>query len=660
MNEECWLDYLRIKRSIITKILFIMVLIVLISGTDGWLVNAQDGGGTTDFAGKTHISSARFDQQERLRVIVQFKVPLQNNQTELMTPAIRRAQTDLKSEMKEYHIKIIHEFDHLPYMAIEVDRAGFEGLLKSPLVLGVEEDKENHPFLLQSVPLIRANEAWTAGYTGAEQVVAILDTGVDKNHPALSSKVVSEACYSSGTIKFCPGGAAESIASNSALPCSDSRCDHGTHVAGIVAANGSVVTGVAKDSKLIAVQVFSLTSSGGLTAYDSDIAKGLDRVYALRNDFNISSVNLSLGSTTVYSDHCDALNSLLKTSIDKLRGAGIATVAASGNGGSTTGISSPACISTVVSVGASTDSDAVASFSNSAAILDLLAPGSNIYSTVPGSSYGTKSGTSMATPHVSGAWALIKSARPDATVTEVLQAFKDSGVPITDTRDTDPQNHTTKPRIDVFAALLKILFPIPSLPENILASDGDYSDKVRVTWNLAEHATYYQVFRDTAPFTTNAELVGDDITASLFDDTTLNGLESGTIYYYWIKACNISGCSDFSTPDAGWIHKDGLIAPTNVQASDGLFSQQVRISWNGVGGATGYLITRNTTNSTVDATVLSSNTLASPFEDLTALHDIEYYYWVQACDNDGCSPYSEADVGYLLDEYSVFLPLLNK
>ncbi len=103
-----------------------------------------------------------------------------------------------------------------------------------------------------------------------------------------------------------------------------------------------------------------------------------------------------------------------------------------------------------------------------------------------------------------------------------------------------------------------------------------------------------------------------------------------------------------------------LTAPTGVQASDGLFSEQVRISWNGVGDATFYKVARNTTNSTVGATVLSSNALASPFDDLTASHNTEYYYWVQACKNSGCSDYSVVDTGYLSDDYYIFLPLLNK
>jgi subtilisin family serine protease len=115
----------------------------------------------------------------------------------LNTPAIHTAQSDLLSTLSSNNVRLIHQYDYIPFMAVEVDRAGLEGLLKSPLVVGVEEDILMKPLLSESVPLINADDVWNiAGYTGEGQVVAILDTGVDKNHPALVGKVVSEACYS--------------------------------------------------------------------------------------------------------------------------------------------------------------------------------------------------------------------------------------------------------------------------------------------------------------------------------------------------------------------------------------------------------------------------------------------------------------------------------
>jgi hypothetical protein len=129
----------------------------------------------------------------------------------------------------------------------------------------------------------------------------------------------------------------------------------------------------------------------------------------------------------------------------KVNAIGIATVIASGNNGWTDSISHPACISSSVAIGSTTKSDQVSDFSNAASMLKLLAPGSDINSSVTGGVFGVKSGTSMATPHVAGAWAVLNSKKPSATVDEVLAAFTSTGVSIADWRG----NALTRPRIRV-------------------------------------------------------------------------------------------------------------------------------------------------------------------------------------------------------------------
>lgn len=403
-----------------------------------------------------------------VRLIVTLRVPAQSEQ--LPGAAQTQAQRQNLSAAQDAFLKRIarlggkpgKQFETLPYVVLHANDATLEHILnQSPDAVSVQEDRLNRPTLAESVPLIGGANAWATGATGAGQTVAILDTGVDSTHPFLSGKVVAEACFSSNdtsqgfTIKSaCPNGGTSQTGTGSAKPCSANECIHGTHVAGIAAGTGTSFSGVAKGAKVMAIQVFSLMTSYHAKyckappcafAFDSDYIRGLEYVYNQRQNFAISSANMSLGGGS-YGSNCD--DNAAKQSIDNLRAAGIATVIASGNDGYTGTIASPACISSAISVGATTKSDAVASFSNSAGILSLLAPGAEINASVPGGGYQKLSGTSMAAPHVAGAWAVLKSKKPGATVEEIANALKSTGKLITDSR-----NRIAKPRIRVDAAL---------------------------------------------------------------------------------------------------------------------------------------------------------------------------------------------------------------
>ncbi|MBI1890044.1 MAG: S8 family serine peptidase [Burkholderiales bacterium] len=353
------------------------------------------------------------------------------------------------------------QFDTLPFVVVEAGNSALAHLLsQSPDVLSIQEDALLKPSLAQSVPLILADNAWTAGATGAGQVVAIIDSGVDSSHPFLAGKVVAEACYSTSSFSaksVCPNGSTSQTGAGAGKNCSIAGCEHGTHVAGIAAGAGPNFSGVAKDAKIIAVQVFSSLYSGCasppcLSAYTSDIIKGLEYVYSQRSNFSIAAVNMSLGGGA-YTSNCDS--DAMKRPIDNLRAVGIASIVSSGNESKTNSLSSPACISSAISVGATTKSDVVASYSNSANFLTLLAPGSGINSSVPGGGFAAFNGTSMATPHVTGTWAALKSKKTTATVTDIRDALVGTGVSITDSR-----NSIVKPRIQVQAALNRLLTPI--------------------------------------------------------------------------------------------------------------------------------------------------------------------------------------------------------
>ncbi len=353
----------------------------------------------------------------------------------------------------------IKKFAKFPFLRMEVNASLLKQIENNSLTQTVELDRLFFPNLSKSVPLIGGDEAWNMGYTGKCQAVAFLDTGVDGKHPDLVDKLVAEACFSvSGSNSLCPDELDEKIGTGSATYCPEpgNVCSHGTHTAGIAVANGDV-KGVAKEANLVAIQVFH-RNGGGLSAFQSDIIFGLEYVLELHEQgLDIAAVNMSLGGGKYY-NQCDIGYSTLTTAIAKLRDVGIATIVSSGNRGYDDAIGAPACISHAISVGATDKSDNIASFSNSANILDLLAPGVGIKSTVPGGSYAYMSGTSMSAPHVTGAWAVLKSAKPSATLDDILTVLQDTGKPILDTR-----NDITKPLIQVDAALEMLNPPKPIL-----------------------------------------------------------------------------------------------------------------------------------------------------------------------------------------------------
>ena len=375
--------------------------------------------------------------------------------------------------MSGLNVSSVKTFSFIPFLALEVDAAALEGLQSDPNVAGIQEDVAEPPLLMDSVPLIGADQTHNQGFAGTGQAVAILDTGVDKSHAFFGNRVVEEACYSTTTapgssfpsVTVCPDGKDESTASGSGVNCNSSEvsssCDHGTHVAGIAAGdNGSGMTGVAPDAELISIQVFSkfgeevCGTSACLASWTSDQIKGLERVLALSTTMNIASVNMSLGGGLYFSP-CDSSEPARKAIIDLLRSAGIATVVASGNASQGSALAAPACISSAISVACTykntTLVDQVCWFSNTADFLDLMAPGYSIQSSVPGGGFGSKSGTSMSAPHAAGTWAVLKQSKPTASVSEILTALQNTGEPI-----FDPLNGQTYPRIQVDAALTEL------------------------------------------------------------------------------------------------------------------------------------------------------------------------------------------------------------
>ena len=397
----------------------------------------------------------------------------------------------------------VKRFEMIPYLALTVDARGLAELMRSDPVITVEEDVALLPALLDSVSLIEADTLHTGRTNGTGFTVAILDTGVDKSHPFLDGgKIISEACYSTNrpvvhATSACPGGVAESTAAGSGVACDYPGCDHGTWVAGIAAgkdgtgAKGGTLQGTAPGASVIAIQVFSKFDGPEtcdpdekcIRSYVSDQLKALERVYALRDTYNIAAVNMSLGGGWP-AETCDS-DSALTASIDNLRAVGIATVISSGNNGYDGATSYPGCISSAITVGASDKQDKLWSGSNHADGVDVIAPGVAIQSSILEGAYKAGNGTSAAAPHVTGCFALFRQRRPKASVTAIEKALE-SAATVSISR-----GGISKPRIDCHAAL------VAPAATTLIAPRGLTSDTTPTySWNAVADATSYRLWVD--------------------------------------------------------------------------------------------------------------------------------------------------------------------
>ncbi len=352
-------------------------------------------------------------------------------------------------------VQVTETFNYLPAIVVQIeDEAALELLVQDSAVVSVVPDFAFERMLSQSLPLINQPAAASAGNTGTGTTVAILDTGLDYLQAAFGCTAVNTPA---GT---CRVSYAADMAPNDGVR--DDSIRHGTNVGGIVA-------GVAPGAKLVSLDVFD-----GDFAMFSDILMGLDWVAANQDTYNIVSVNMSLGNSEYYSSECPA--SPLTAIFQQLRSLGVLPVVAAGNGAYwngpfTDGLAMPACTPGAISVGAVYDSnmgtrywgdctdssaqaDRVTCFSQSAAYLTLLAPGSDI--TAAGL---TMSGTSMAAPHVAGAVAVLAASSPQSSPEQRECVLAATGRAISDSR-----SGYTKRRLDVWEAVQAIGQPCTPPP----------------------------------------------------------------------------------------------------------------------------------------------------------------------------------------------------
>lgn len=295
--------------------------------------------------------------------------------------------------------QVIHVYEHaLRGFAIRLPDAAAALLAQHPAVAAIEQDQVMRAVTTQTGAtwgidrVDQRDRPLNGTYTypdaaGQGVHVYVIDTGINPNHVEFSGRVSTSRNFVAGTL-------------GSADPNAWADCNgHGTHVFGSAA---GTQYGVAKQATLHAVRVLDCQGSGS----NSGVIAGVDWVTA--NHVAPSVANMSLGGGD---------SSALDTAVKNAIAAGVTMAVAAGNDTKDACVGSPNKVPEAITVGASTNTDAVASYSNRGTCLDLFAPGSDIvsanYSNNSGST--TMSGTSMASPHVAGAAALYLGANPNLT-----------------------------------------------------------------------------------------------------------------------------------------------------------------------------------------------------------------------------------------------------
>ncbi len=375
-------------------------------------------------------------------------------------------KTPTSSEIKQTDLFIENRYTTINGFSGLITVSGLEELRNDPLVKSISYDYPVIPVLSDSIPQINASHVWniTAGgrnINGTGETICVIDTGIDYTH--LSFGGCTNDTFLAGNCSKVLGG--YDYGNDDTDPRDVNS--HGTHVAGIVASENDTYRGVAPGAKLVALKVFTNAGSGST----SDVISAIDWCKSNRSVYNISVITMSLavtsgGNEVIFNSSCDSDDaSGLANAASGAAAIGIFVDASSGNAGNSSGITSPACGVNVTSVGSVTKTDGNSNY-NTGPNLDVMAPGSSIVSTTLSNTFGSKSGTSMAAPHVAGAAVLLIQyhrlmENKNLTPAEVDNKLKITGVSFTDTR-----NNLTFPRVNILEAIKPFINFTSPTPEN--------------------------------------------------------------------------------------------------------------------------------------------------------------------------------------------------
>ncbi len=433
-------------------------------------------------------------------------------------------KSGVRAALQRQGAKIHYEFDELHVIAASLPAPAINGLVHNPNVLQVQEDVRRYA-VDQTIPYgvvsVEASQVWDADAdgiidpgapTGADRLVCIIDSGVDLDHEDFAG------------VNFVGGYPSD---------WGTDTCGHGTHVAGTIAAmnNSTGVVGVSPGT--VSLYIVKAYGDNCAWTYSSDLISAANRCRSAGANI----INMSLAG--LYSSSYEDSN------FQELYDAGILLVAAAGNNGGTA-YSYPASYKSVISVAAVDQNNVVASFSRQNDEVELAAPGVNIYSTYMDGTYAYMSGTSMATPHVTSAAALVWSSDLSKTNAEIRTVLQQTAL------DLGPVGRDNAYGFGVVRSLqaVEVLNPTPTAVELIRFESLLQGRDIRLEWETASEIDNlgFNLYRadsaDGPSIQLNGELIAGQTPGSPFgatyefvDDSAVPGVG----YWYWLEDVDVYG-----------------------------------------------------------------------------------------------------------------------
>lgn len=372
---------------------------------------------------------------------------LRNENLALRSLAIESTRSRVLRTLPPRGYRLVRSFATVAAFALVADGHTLAQLRRHPDVSAVDLDAggDGHALAPDAAAELNTVSGLAAlGLDGLGLKVAVIDSGVDSDHPDLRARLIGEACFCSIGSGCCPNGTPTQFGSGAA----EDDHGHGTNVAGIMVGEGNVAPrGALPRASLVAVKVIDSSNRFCCT---SDIIAALD--WIVREHPDVAAVNLSLGTDALFAGDCDtaaAHTQAMSQAVATLVSRGIVVVASAGNQGNPTAMSSPACVRDVFSLGATWDFSGgprtflgcseestaprqPACFSNRSTTTDLYAAGAFVSAPGRGGATSTYGGTSQAAPMATACAVALRQAAPSATLAQRLEAMRLSPTRVVD------------------------------------------------------------------------------------------------------------------------------------------------------------------------------------------------------------------------------------